>query len=42
MDEYDADDNMMCGVCRATWNDHKIPTPAGRCPWEYDHDESDY
>ena len=31
-----------CGTCGRTWNDAAIssitPTPAGRCPWEADHE----
>lgn len=30
---------MTCGTCGAEWDDREIPTPAGRCPWEYDHAE---
>lgn len=26
-----------CGTCGRSWNAQGHPTPAGRCPWEYDH-----
>jgi len=29
--------NMTCGTCGCTWNDSETPTPAARCPFEYDH-----
>lgn len=32
----------VCGDCGAAWDDSvstsRTPTPAGRCPFEYDHD----
>lgn len=35
----------VCGTCGAAWDDSVstsvTPTPAGRCPFEYDHDYSD-
>ena len=31
-------DDMTCGTCGKTWDSGKIPTPAARCPYEYDHD----
>jgi hypothetical protein len=30
---------MTCGTCNASWDDEVFPTPAGRCPFEYDHVE---
>lgn len=47
---YDDDGNEIvdiatCGTCGRSWNDAAIstvtPVPAGRCPFEYDHDEAD-
>lgn len=29
---------MTCGHCGKTWNDKDTPTPAGRCPYEREHD----
>lgn len=29
---------MTCGTCGRTWSDEETPTPAGRCPFEYDHE----
>jgi hypothetical protein len=43
---YDADGKEIvtmaeCGYCGRTWNDAAIssltPTPAARCPYEYEH-----
>lgn len=36
-----AEPNMTCGVCGGRWNDKEVPTPAARCPFEYDHDDDD-
>lgn len=34
-----------CGYCRRSWNDAAIsavtPVPAGRCPFEYEHEYPD-
>jgi len=34
-----------CGACGHSWNDAAVsavtPTPAGRCPFEYDHELED-
>ena len=34
-----------CGTCGLSWNDAAAssvtPTPAGRCPFEYDHEEEE-
>lgn len=36
-------DTVTCGNCGLSWNDALItswtPTPAGRCPYEYIHEE---
>jgi hypothetical protein len=36
-------DIATCGVCDRSWDDSVAtactPTPSGRCPFEYDHDE---
>ena len=34
-------DDMICGTCNKTWDSKKIPTPAARCPYEYDHAEEE-
>lgn len=31
--------DMKCGHCGRTWNDKETPTPAARCPYEYDHEK---
>lgn len=31
-------DDMKCGHCGRTWNSEELPTPAGRCPYEYEHE----
>lgn len=31
----DTPDALTCGTCGASWAEDI--TPAGRCPWEYDH-----
>lgn len=35
----------LCGSCGVAWNDDKptavTPTPAGRCPFEYEHPDVD-
>ena len=35
----------QCGTCGRWWDDSLItsitPTPAGRCPFEYEHEEQD-
>lgn len=31
--------DMTCGTCGRTWNSDETPTPAARCPYEYDHVE---
>ena len=42
--EVDPDDlnATVCGTCGRAWDDRVItpvtPTPAGRCPFEYDHE----
>lgn len=48
--EYEDDDDMdeeeedcedhdrQCLTCFRTWNSVETPTPAARCPYEYDHD----
>lgn len=33
--EYDPDGDIKCGECEMRWS--QDITPAGRCPWEYDH-----
>ena len=33
--------DMECGHCGRTWNDREMPTPAARCPYEYDHEDDD-
>lgn len=43
-----ADDNTFCEscmnhdseclTCHRTWNSIETPTPAARCPYEWDHD----
>ena len=34
-----------CGTCGLSWNDAAVssltPTPAGRCPFEYEHEEEE-
>lgn len=34
----------QCGTCGRSWNDDKstsvTPTPSGRCPFEYEHEET--
>lgn len=30
--------DMTCGQCGRTWNDKETPTPAARCPFEYEHE----
>lgn len=30
-----------CGTCHRTWDSVTTPTPAARCPFEYDHPETD-
>ena len=35
------DDRATCGTCDRSWNATTLPTPAGRCPWEHEHDEDD-
>lgn len=37
----DADHDMTCGTCGRTWSSLTTPTPAGRCPFEYDHEDED-
>ncbi len=36
-------DMAVCGTCKSAWNDALIsartPAPAGRCPYEYIHEE---
>ena len=36
---------FQCGTCGRWWDDSLItgitPTPAGRCPFEYEHDDED-
>jgi hypothetical protein len=34
-----ARDRATCGECGRSWNARTLPTPAGRCPWEYEHDD---
>lgn len=36
---YTGPADMTCGTCGAVWNSKEVPTPAGRCPFEYDHEE---
>lgn len=31
--------DMACGTCGRTWNSEETPTPAARCPYEYEHAE---
>lgn len=31
--------DMTCGTCGRTWNSEETPTPAARCPYEYEHAE---
>lgn len=31
--------DMTCGTCGRTWNSDETPTPAARCPYEYEHAE---
>lgn len=47
---YDDDGNELvdvctCGTCGRSWNDAAVssvtPVPAGRCPFEYEHDDPD-
>ena len=47
---YDDDGNEVidlatCGTCGRTWNDAAVsgitPAPSGRCPFEYDHEDTD-
>lgn len=33
--------DMQCGHCKRTWNYRETPTPAGRCPFEYDHNHDE-
>jgi hypothetical protein len=30
--------DTRCGTCGRTWSSLDTPTPAARCPYEYDHD----
>lgn len=30
--------DMTCGDCGRTWNEKETPTPAARCPFEYEHE----
>lgn len=30
-----------CGTCGRSWNFIKTPTPAGRCPFEYEHTDDE-
>lgn len=34
--EYNPDGQVQCGHCGLTWEEDI--TPAGRCPWEWDHE----
>ena len=38
---HDVGDMMTCGTCLREWCGLCTPTPAGRCPFEYEHDEPD-
>lgn len=38
--EIERNDVATCLTCGATWSVTITPTPAGRCPFEYDHEES--
>jgi hypothetical protein len=44
-DETDEVSEAMCGECKLTWNDAAVssvtPTPGGRCPFEYHHEEAE-
>lgn len=35
------DDRATCGTCGKAWNARTLPTPADRCPWEYEHEDDD-
>lgn len=41
-----SEDKATCGICGLSWDDAIItsmtPAPAGRCPFEYFHEDSDY
>ncbi len=42
---FSADTVTECGTCGRMWDDaistSVTPVPAGRCPFEYDHDDDD-
>jgi hypothetical protein len=44
-DETEENAEATCGACGLTWNDaavsSKTPTPGGRCPFEYVHEEAE-
>lgn len=33
--------DSTCGSCGREWHSRSLPTPAGRCPWEHEHDHRD-
>jgi hypothetical protein len=44
-DGYEIVEIATCGTCGRSWNDAAVssvtPAPAGRCPFEYEHERSD-
>lgn len=36
---HDVGDMMTCGTCEREWCGLCTPTPAARCPFEYEHEE---
>lgn len=40
--EHGINSRATCGTCQRNWCEVCTPTPAARCPYEYDHTEDEY
>lgn len=40
--EHGINSRVTCGTCQRNWCEVCTPTPAARCPYEYEHTDDEY